>query len=158
MKIMKASLKFSDPRQSTPASVDRNDEVQGKLKKRSTKVRRRRTAFTSFQLKCLEEKFLSNKYLTIAERDVLAKSLNLSNKQVKTWFQNRRTKWKRENVGESIHHMGTESERSNLVPMYPWSVPIYPYPVFRVNSLCPTCLPNTIPPPPPPPYLVHSRH
>ncbi|EDO47164.1 predicted protein, partial [Nematostella vectensis] len=62
--------------------------------------RRKRTAFTSFQLKCLEDKFKFSKYLTIAERDMMARSLQLTNRQIKTWFQNRRTKWKRENVGE----------------------------------------------------------
>ena len=70
------------------------------------KMRRRRTAFTSSQLKCLEEKFEDKKYLTIAERNKLAKSLNLSDTQVKTWFQNRRTKWKKQNittVEQSLH-------------------------------------------------------
>lgn len=62
------------------------------------KMRRRRTAFTSSQLKSLEEKFDDKKYLTISERNKLAKSLNLSDTQVKTWFQNRRTKWKKQNI------------------------------------------------------------
>ena len=61
-------------------------------------MRRRRTAFTSSQLKSLEEKFDDKKYLTISERNKLAKSLNLSDTQVKTWFQNRRTKWKKQNI------------------------------------------------------------
>ena len=66
---------------------------------RSTKKsRRKRTAFTSYQLKCLEDRFLINKYLTITERNMLANSLHLNHKQVKTWFQNRRTKWKREHI------------------------------------------------------------
>ena len=60
------------------------------------KIRRRRTAFTSSQLKSLEEKFHDKKYLTITERNNLAKGLNLTDTQVKTWFQNRRTKWKKQ--------------------------------------------------------------
>ena len=59
-------------------------------------MRRRRTAFTSNQLKSLEEKFHDKKYLTITERNNLAKGLNLTDTQVKTWFQNRRTKWKKQ--------------------------------------------------------------
>ena len=58
------------------------------------KRRRRRTAFTSGQLKSLQHKFTKKKYLSISERNNLAKSLKLSDAQVKTWFQNRRTKWK----------------------------------------------------------------
>lgn len=60
------------------------------------KMRRRRTAFTCTQLKSLEEKFRGKKYLTITERNNLAKGLNLTDTQVKTWFQNRRTKWKKQ--------------------------------------------------------------
>lgn len=113
-----------------------------KTARKSTKARRKRTAFTSFQLKCLEEKFLMNKYLTIAERDMLAKSLQLSNKQVKTWFQNRRTKWKRENVGEAIH-LAYEIQNSKIGPYHPPWVPIChcppPPPVYRMNTMysCP---------------------
>ncbi|EDO43402.1 predicted protein, partial [Nematostella vectensis] len=62
----------------------------------SSKSRRKRTAFTSSQLKYLEEKFQEKKYLTISERNELAKSMYLSDTQVKTWFQNRRTKWKKQ--------------------------------------------------------------
>lgn len=60
------------------------------------KTRRRRTAFTSTQLQSLEEMFHDKKYLTITERNNLAKSLRLSDTQIKTWFQNRRTKWKKQ--------------------------------------------------------------
>ncbi|KAL9989617.1 hypothetical protein ACROYT_G004184 [Oculina patagonica] len=60
------------------------------------KTRRRRTAFTSSQLQSLEEMFHDKKYLTITERNNLAKSLRLSDTQIKTWFQNRRTKWKKQ--------------------------------------------------------------
>lgn len=61
------------------------------------KERRRRTAFTQNQLQYLEAKFDLQKYLSVAERSLVAKALNLSETQVKTWYQNRRTKWKRQN-------------------------------------------------------------
>ena len=60
------------------------------------KRRRKRTAFTSAQLKSLEHRFSAKKYLSISERNNFAKRLKLSDTQVKTWFQNRRTKWKRQ--------------------------------------------------------------
>ena len=40
--------------------------------------------------------FRDKKYLTINERNNLAKNLNLTDTQIKTWFQNRRTKWKKQ--------------------------------------------------------------
>lgn len=54
------------------------------------KPRRRRTAFTHSQLAFLERKFRCQKYLSVADRSDVADSLNLSETQVKTWYQNRR--------------------------------------------------------------------
>ncbi|RCN42888.1 homeobox domain protein [Ancylostoma caninum] len=42
----------------------------------------------------LEERFATQKYLTSTERSSLAEELKMSDAQVKTWFQNRRTKWR----------------------------------------------------------------
>lgn len=53
--------------------------------------------FTHQQTVELERKFDSYKYLTSFERNKLAQKLNLSERQVKTWFQNRRAKWRRIN-------------------------------------------------------------
>ena len=57
--------------------------------------KKKRTAFTSKQLQELELKFSKQKYLTKADRMELATALGLTEKHVKTWYQNRRTKWKR---------------------------------------------------------------
>lgn len=54
------------------------------------KPRRRRTAFTHSQLAYLERKFRCQKYLSVADRSDVADALNLSETQVKTWYQNRR--------------------------------------------------------------------
>ncbi|XP_068184211.1 NK1 transcription factor related 2-like,a [Antennarius striatus] len=63
------------------------------------KPRRARTAFTYEQLVALENKFRTTRYLSVCERLNLALSLSLTETQVKIWFQNRRTKWKKQNAG-----------------------------------------------------------
>lgn len=60
------------------------------------KPKRIRTAFSPNQLLKLEQAFEKNQYVVGQERKELAKALNLSETQVKVWFQNRRTKNKRE--------------------------------------------------------------
>ncbi|VDK34760.1 unnamed protein product [Taenia asiatica] len=69
----------------------------------SRKVRRARTAFTYEQLVTLENKFQSTRYLSVYERLNLALALNLTETQVKIWFQNRRTKWKKQNPGKDVN-------------------------------------------------------
>ncbi|XP_051542159.1 homeobox protein pnx [Myxocyprinus asiaticus] len=63
------------------------------------KSKRIRTAFTLDQLRILERSFQNSHYLSVFERHGIAAALRLSETQVKIWFQNRRTKWKKEREG-----------------------------------------------------------
>ena len=58
------------------------------------KRKKPRTTFNRDQVAELEARFLGQKYLASTERLRLAKHLQLTDSQVKTWFQNRRTKWR----------------------------------------------------------------
>ena len=62
--------------------------------------KRPRTAFTAAQIKALESEFEKNKYLSVSKRMQLSKQLKLTETQIKIWFQNRRTKWKRKYTNE----------------------------------------------------------
>lgn len=71
--------------------VDRQSSGRsGSTPNSGRKPRRRRTAFTHAQLAYLERKFRCQKYLSVADRGDVADALNLSETQVKTWYQNRR--------------------------------------------------------------------
>ncbi|XP_034399722.1 NK1 transcription factor related 2-like,b [Cyclopterus lumpus] len=92
--------------QITDVQANGGQGTQGKPKRKrsgsdskSGKPRRARTAFTYEQLVALENKFKSTRYLSVCERLNLALSLSLTETQVKIWFQNRRTKWKKQNPG-----------------------------------------------------------
>lgn len=86
----------NDDSTDNPDVTDLQDGSRGK-------PRRARTAFTYEQLVALENKFKQTRYLSVCERLNLALSLNLTETQVKIWFQNRRTKWKKQNPGQDIN-------------------------------------------------------
>lgn len=113
------------------------------------KARRRRTAFTSSQLKSLEEMFHDKKYLTINERNNLAKNLNLTDTQIKTWFQNRRTKWKKQMAPDFEASLRWEERNSILSHMqagFPYCasrelvVPLHQLPLqnYNLRGFCPS--------------------
>ena len=58
--------------------------------------RKPRQAYSAKQLDQLEAEFKADKYLSVSKRLELSKTLQLTEVQIKTWFQNRRTKWKKQ--------------------------------------------------------------
>ncbi|KAH9645874.1 hypothetical protein HF086_010073, partial [Spodoptera exigua] len=92
------------------------------------KQRKARTAFTDHQLQTLEKSFERQKYLSVQDRMELAAKLGLTDTQVKTWYQNRRTKWKRQTaVGlELLAEAGNYAAFQRLYGGYWPGVPAYP--------------------------------
>ncbi|XP_065157083.1 homeobox protein not2-like [Atheta coriaria] len=72
--------------------------------KKSCKSKRVRTIFTPEQLERLEAEFERQQYMVGPERLYLAHTLQLTEAQVKVWFQNRRIKWRK-------HHLELTHQR-----------------------------------------------
>ena len=64
----------------------------------SCRSKRKRTIFTADQLERLEKEFDRQQYIVGTQRFYLAADLGLNETQVKIWFQNRRIKWRRQNL------------------------------------------------------------
>lgn len=105
---------------------------------KAKKPRKARTAFTDHQLNCLEKSFERQKYLSVQDRMELAARLNLSDTQVKTWYQNRRTKWKRQTaVGlELLAEAGNYAAVQRMLQQNPYWYHPYQHLMSSTEALC----------------------
>ncbi|XP_055349872.1 T-cell leukemia homeobox protein 3-like [Paramacrobiotus metropolitanus] len=99
------------------------------------KRKKPRTSFTRMQICELEKRFHRQKYLASAERAQLAKSLKMTDAQVKTWFQNRRTKHRRQ-TAEEREADRQASTRLFLSEMAERSASAGPGPYESLDPLC----------------------
>uniref|UniRef100_A0A182NMJ1 Homeobox domain-containing protein n=1 Tax=Anopheles dirus TaxID=7168 RepID=A0A182NMJ1_9DIPT len=81
---------------STNGSSSLAEEETTNVASHHRRKKKARTTFTGRQIFELEKQFEMKKYLSSNERTEMAKLLNVTETQVKIWFQNRRTKWKKQ--------------------------------------------------------------
>ena len=92
------SCHFSDSFVDEASPIDLQDRNEEAIEDEAKKSAAWRKKFSLMQRKSLEDSFRIQKYLTVKQRDMLAKRIELSSEQVKTWYQNRRARWRKNHI------------------------------------------------------------
>lgn len=118
----------------------------GKRSRKPGIDRKPRQAYSVKQLEKLENEFKQDKYLSVSKRMELSKTLNLTEVQIKTWFQNRRTKWKKQLTSrlkiaqrQGIYATGFQ----NVAAMGPSAITPFSFPLAAYPGMCMSMLTTT---------------
>nr|USC30015.1 distal-less [Acanthoscurria geniculata] len=144
------------PPRDDKSQLEETLRVNGKGKK----MRKPRTIYSSLQLQQLNRRFQRTQYLALPERAELAASLGLTQTQVKIWFQNRRSKYKKMLKAQQQQQQQnpqapgpnqTPGATPNLQPPNPASTPQTPPESHDAHTppLAPLMNPQQQQPPPP---------
>ncbi|XP_045613087.1 homeobox protein Nkx-6.2 [Procambarus clarkii] len=80
--------------------IQNSHGIPGMTMDKDGKKKHTRPTFSGQQIFALEKTFEQTKYLAGPERAKLAYALGMTESQVKVWFQNRRTKWRKRHAAE----------------------------------------------------------
>nr|XP_045584825.1 NK1 transcription factor-related protein 2-like [Procambarus clarkii] len=130
--------------ESAPISSPGTPRPTGRRSRKPGVDRKPRQAYSAKQLERLEAEFKIDKYLSVSKRLELSQALSLTETQIKTWFQNRRTKWKKQMAARM-----RLAQRQGLLPphLYPALPPIPPI-LGPYYPLTPPTHGHIVPPPP----------
>ncbi|XP_066986442.1 LOW QUALITY PROTEIN: homeotic protein distal-less-like [Macrobrachium rosenbergii] len=152
------------------------DEGSVRVGGKGKKMRKPRTIYSSLQLQQLNKIFQRTQYLSLPERAELAAKLGLTQTQVKIWFQNRRSKYKKMMKAAQTSGPGvpqgapvgpgsplSSSPLSATSPLQPYTTPtpISPPPQTHSPAQTPisqSTVPSSLPQPPPLTTLVPISH
>ncbi|XP_012672806.2 homeobox protein Dlx4b [Clupea harengus] len=120
------AAKVEEAERHDKTTVIENGEIR--LNGKGKKIRKPRTIYSSLQLQALHQRFQQTQYLALPERADLAAKLGLTQTQVKIWFQNKRSKYKKimkhGPIGHEGEHLHTTPSLSPCSPGLPqlWEV------------------------------------
>ncbi|XP_075436466.1 homeobox protein DLX-4 [Ascaphus truei] len=132
------------------STVIENGEIR--INGKGKKIRKPRTIYSSLQLQALNQRFQQTQYLALPERAELAAQMGLTQTQVKIWFQNKRSKYKKVmKQGPSVQEADPTHTSSSLSPCSPnmpslWDISsaskTAPFPSSYMNSFSPWYQPH----------------